>query len=135
MAVLGVILTQELPSENQRVGPGPLSRGESLCVLPRRPSSSLECGNLRIGPLPTFPSPEQQREGSPHPRLVLRLALQPRQGSATLLSRCCQMLGCKRLRGAPGHTPEAGPPSSQSAMAPARSWGWMWRGALWCICP
>lgn len=100
MAVLGVVLTQELRSENQSAGPGPLSRAESLCIPPRRPSSSLECGNLRIGPLPslpTFPSPEQQREGSPHPRMVLRLALQPWQGSATLLSRCCQMLGWKRL--------------------------------------
>lgn len=35
MAVLGVVLTQELRSENQSAGPGPLSRAESLCIPPQ----------------------------------------------------------------------------------------------------
>lgn len=43
---------------------------------------------------------------------ALRLALKPWQGLVTLLSRCCQMLGCRRLRGVPGHTPETGPGGS-----------------------
>ena len=137
MALLEVIFTQKLPSKNQSVGPGPL--GSVVSVLPPgRPSSRLEHGTPRMGPLqslPASPSPEQQRgRGSPLPRLILRLVLRPWQGSVTLLSRCCQMLGCKRLRGAPGHTPEAGPGSSWRRTAPVRSWGWM-RSRMWGTCP
>lgn len=105
VALLEVIFTQKLPSKNQSVGPGPL--GSAVSVLPpRRPSSPLEHGTPWMGPLqslPASPSPEEHWGGgwgravSPLPRLVLRLGLQPWQGSATLLSRCCQMLGCKRL--------------------------------------
>ena len=119
------------------VGPGPLG-GVASVLPPGRPFSPLEHGNPRMGSLqslPASPSPEQQRGGgSPHPRLVLRLALQPWLGSATLLSRCCQMLGCKRLRGAPGHTPEAGPGSSWRRTAPVGSRGWM-QSHTWCTCP
>lgn len=136
VAVLEVI-TQKLPSENQSVGPGPLG-GIASVLPPGRPFSPLEHGNPQMGSLqslPASPSPEQQRGGrSPLPRLVLRLALQPWLGSATLLSRCCQMLGCKRLRGAPGHTPEAGPRSSWRRTAPVGSRGWM-QSHTWCTCP
>lgn len=76
MAVLGVILTQELHSENQSTGPGPLSRAESLCILPRRPSSSLECGSLRIGPPPQSPH-------LPQPGTAARGVSPPQNGSET----------------------------------------------------
>lgn len=79
---------------------------------------------------PLAPSSRTALRGSLHSRPVLGLALQSRQGSGALWSRCCQMLGCKRLRGAPQHSPEAGPQSSRVRMAPVRGGSWPRRGGL-----